>query len=107
MRNWVMRRSGADVLRAALLAVVGLAYGNQTDPESRQSTAEDPLIDNTRWAREERTITPQNVSKLGVKWAFEARGPVSATPTVIDGHVYVPDWGGYLHKIDARTGTAI
>jgi polyvinyl alcohol dehydrogenase (cytochrome) len=29
---------------------------------------------------------------------------VSATPAVYDGHVYVPDWGGNLYAINAKTG---
>jgi hypothetical protein len=67
MRNWVMQRSGVDALRAVLLTVVGLPYGNQTDPESSHSNAQDLFVDNTRWARNETTIAPQNVGKLGVK----------------------------------------
>lgn len=107
MREGVTRRSGANVLRAALVGLGTLACGSHADSASSESIAVKLSIDNTRWAHAETTITPQNVGKLGVKWAFEARGPVSATPTVVDGHVYAPDWGGYLHKIDATTGTAL
>jgi outer membrane protein assembly factor BamB len=32
---------------------------------------------------------------------------VSAIPAVVAGGVYVPDWGGYLNKVDAATGTTI
>jgi polyvinyl alcohol dehydrogenase (cytochrome) len=34
----------------------------------------------------------------------ELKGDISATPTVADGTVYIPDWGGYLSALDARTG---
>ena len=55
----------------------------------------------------EKTINAGNVSQLKPKWVFTTHGDVSATPTVADGVVYVPDWGGYLNAINAQTGTAI
>ena len=41
---------------------------------------------------------------MTTKWTFTTGGDVSATPTVEDGALYVPDWGGNLFKIDAITG---
>jgi polyvinyl alcohol dehydrogenase (cytochrome) len=52
-------------------------------------------------------ITPQNASKLAVKWTFSAAGDVTATPAVVAGQVYVPDWGGMMNRIDAATGKAV
>lgn len=52
-------------------------------------------------------INPSNVGHLTLKWAFTDHGDVSATPTVADGAVYFPDWGGYLNAVDARTGKLI
>jgi polyvinyl alcohol dehydrogenase (cytochrome) len=63
--------------------------------------------DNTRSNPFEFKIGPRNVSKLAVKWTFTAHGDTSATPAVVGGAVYVPDWGGYLSKLDARTGAVI
>ncbi|GHI04290.1 hypothetical protein AQI88_25995 [Streptomyces cellostaticus] len=62
---------------------------------------------NTRHAATERTIGPQNVGKLAPKWTFTTAGDVSATPTVVNGTVYVPDWGGKLWAIDADSGKEI
>lgn len=47
-----------------------------------------------------------------MKWTATTHGDVSAIPAVVDGAVYVPDWGpnflsGYLNKFDAATGTTI
>src|SRR4051795_8707606 len=49
-------------------------------------------------------INPQNAKQLAVKWKFTTHGDVSATPAVVGGAVYFPDWGGYLNKVNASTG---
>jgi polyvinyl alcohol dehydrogenase (cytochrome) len=55
----------------------------------------------------ETTIGPANASRLAPKWIAQMAGDVSATPAVVDGAVYVPDWGGMLWKLDAETGAVI
>ena len=62
---------------------------------------------NTRVTRGSPAITPVTAPKLGVKWAAELGGDVSATPAVVGGQVYVPDWAGKLHRIDAATGHVV
>ena len=52
-------------------------------------------------------LGPQTASKLSLKWTYKAAGDVSATPAVVDGDVYVPDWGGMMSRIDGRTGHAV
>ena len=52
-------------------------------------------------------IGPQNVSQLAPKWVFTDHGDVSATPTVANGVVYFPDFGGYLNAVNAQTGALI
>jgi polyvinyl alcohol dehydrogenase (cytochrome) len=42
----------------------------------------------------EKAISVSNVRKLTTAWSFTTAGDVSATPTVADGDVYFPDWGG-------------
>jgi polyvinyl alcohol dehydrogenase (cytochrome) len=74
------------------------------------TTADWPMwgqnICNTRSAAAGGGLTPDSAKKLAVKWSFDAAGDVSATPAVVGGTVYVPDWGGMLHRIDAATGKA-
>jgi polyvinyl alcohol dehydrogenase (cytochrome) len=64
-------------------------------------------LHNTRSAGDEQRINPQTAPHLYVKWTFTTEGDVSATPSVVDGAVYFPDWGGWLHKVDAATGARI
>jgi polyvinyl alcohol dehydrogenase (cytochrome) len=52
-------------------------------------------------------ISKDNVGKLKPKWVFDAAGDISATPAVVGGFVYVPDWGGMINKINAATGVAV
>lgn len=53
------------------------------------------------------SLNPANVGSLGLKWTFTDHGDVSATPTVADGAVYFPDFGGYLNAVNAKNGRAI
>src|SRR6185503_1319307 len=62
---------------------------------------------NTRVTRGSAGITPANAPQLGVKWVAELAGDVSATPAVVGGQVYVPDWSGMLTRIDAATGSIV
>jgi hypothetical protein len=61
-------------------------------------------LTNDRNQPHETLINIGNVATLKPAWSFKALGSVSATPLVTGGYVYVPDWGGGLHKLDARTG---
>lgn len=112
----------AVVLAAAIsLALLIPAFGGH--PTSAPTGAHQYLfwggnIHNTHFAEAETTISPANASRLGVKWAFTTTGDVSATPTIADGLLYVPDWGptltssialggGSLFALDAKTGAPI
>lgn len=62
---------------------------------------------NTSSQRGDDLINPSDVADLQVKWTYTAAGDISATPAVVNGYVYVPDWGGNLTKLDARTGKVV
>jgi polyvinyl alcohol dehydrogenase (cytochrome) len=64
-------------------------------------------VKNTRSAPQEHFLSPHNVGQLTPRWVFTAHGNISATPSVQGEALYVPDWGGYLFKINARTGQQI
>jgi polyvinyl alcohol dehydrogenase (cytochrome) len=61
----------------------------------------------TRDAPTERIISPSTVATLKPRWTLTTGGNVTATPTVVNGTVYVPDYGGYLWAVDAATGTVV
>jgi polyvinyl alcohol dehydrogenase (cytochrome) len=62
---------------------------------------------NSRATLTDLSLNPRSASRLAVKWTFKAAGDVSATPAVVGNELYVPDWGGMLNKLDARTGKVI
>jgi polyvinyl alcohol dehydrogenase (cytochrome) len=62
---------------------------------------------NTRSSPLAGLISPKTVSKLAVKWMYSAAGDISATPAVVDGDVYVPDWGGMMTRIHGATGQVV
>jgi polyvinyl alcohol dehydrogenase (cytochrome) len=62
---------------------------------------------NTRSAPAEHILGPRNVGSLTPRWVFTTHGDVSATPSVQGDALYVPDWGGYLFKINAHTGQQV
>src|SRR5580658_6418477 len=59
---------------------------------------------NTRSTSSLGGITPATAKNLSLKWSYKAAGDISATPAVVGNELFVPDWGGMLNKLDARTG---
>jgi polyvinyl alcohol dehydrogenase (cytochrome) len=51
------------------------------------------------------TLTAADVRKLKPAWVFPTHLAVTATPTVVDGVVYVGAWDGYFYALDLRTGS--
>lgn len=51
-----------------------------------------------------RAITPSNVAALAPKWFVPTLAAVTASPTVVDGTLYVGDGSGKFYALDAATG---
>ncbi|GAA4590512.1 polyvinyl alcohol dehydrogenase (cytochrome) [Actinoplanes octamycinicus] len=96
----------AGALVAAMLAITASTSPAAANPLTDWTSNGKDLL-NTRANLLETKITSKNVSRLKPKWTFTTHGDVSATPIVSKGAVYFPDWGGYLHKLDAATGAEI
>jgi polyvinyl alcohol dehydrogenase (cytochrome) len=50
-------------------------------------------------------ISPTTVKQLRLRWFFNTRDVVTATPAVVDGTVYVGDWSGRVYALRASDGT--
>ena len=85
---------GANVTSAAGAAPPAWPMGGQN-------------LQNTRANPVQTKVGSDNAGLLAVKWTYHTHGDVSATPAVVGGAVYFPDWGGYLNKVDAVTGAEI
>ncbi|HEX4062419.1 MAG TPA: PQQ-binding-like beta-propeller repeat protein [Streptosporangiaceae bacterium] len=97
----LIRTAGVAVLVAGLLAAGGPASaGGTAATAAPAATLSWPVagqnISDTHGQTAEKAISASNVSRLAPAWNFTTDGDVSATPTVADGDVYFPDWGGEL-----------
>jgi glucose dehydrogenase len=52
-------------------------------------------------------INPGNVANLKPLWTFPTTDAISASPTVVDGVLYVGSWDGFFYAINARSGVLI
>lgn len=50
-------------------------------------------------------IDAQSVARLVPAWVFDTPKPVTASPTVVDGVVYVGAWDGVMYALDAVSGS--
>ncbi|MFC6023303.1 PQQ-binding-like beta-propeller repeat protein [Plantactinospora solaniradicis] len=105
----VRRAVGASAL--AMACVVALAPVVHAPPASARDGARWAMgghdISNTRSNPTEQLLDPSTVGGLEVDWTVTTSGDVSATPAVVDGAVYFPDWGGTFWKVDAESGEVI
>ena len=88
-------------IAVTFLAAAGALAGQDSWSMSGQG------ITNWRFQPGETELNPGNVSSLAPAWVATLAGDISATPAVVDGEVYVPDWGGKIWKLDAKTGAVI
>ena len=91
------------VLAAASLAPLAAAI----PPSSSQWPSGGQNISDSHSNPSESKISTTNVGSLKVKWTFATAGDVSATPAVVKGVAYFPDWGGYLNAVKTRTETLL
>jgi polyvinyl alcohol dehydrogenase (cytochrome) len=83
-------------------------------PSSCPAAADWPMygfdLGRSRFNPQEGLINRQTVSRLNVQWFFSTgsgTGAVSASPSVVDGVVYVGSWNGTMYALDASTGQPV
>jgi polyvinyl alcohol dehydrogenase (cytochrome) len=98
-------RAGRGRVATVIAALVGLlAAAGATGAAASAGSGGGPgqwsmagqNIDDTHYQAAEHEISPANVGRLAPRWTLTTAGAISATPTVDDGTVYVPDYGGKL-----------
>lgn len=97
--------------RGGLRLLIGLLLGGcggdetETPPETNDGSWTQYGRDqaNTRANLDETAITADSVASLSERWRVDLPGCTS-TPAVLDGAVYVGDWGGTLHAYDVKSG---
>jgi outer membrane protein assembly factor BamB len=69
--------------------------GNGQDPEHGEGTGHFYAIDPTKRG---------DITKSGLVWHFDKIRRSISTAAIVDGLVYIPDFSGYFHCLDAKTG---
>jgi outer membrane protein assembly factor BamB len=77
----------------------GLVYiANGQDPEHGEGVGHMYAIDATKRG---------DITKTGLVWHYEKIRRTVSTPAIADGIVYIPDFSGFFHAVDAKTGKEI
>ncbi|MBL8352743.1 MAG: PQQ-binding-like beta-propeller repeat protein [Burkholderiaceae bacterium] len=90
---------------AAALSMTVAAQARAAGTGGWPSAGQD--LKNSRWAQDERKISPKTVAGLQLKWAFSTAGDVTANPAVEGDFVYFPDSAGWLYKLNKATGALV
>src|SRR5262245_41308577 len=107
MAHHSVPKAALGVLAAAALALAlhpSAASGAKPDPSWSMSGQG---VTNWRYQPDEKKINADNVKSLTPAWVSTLAGDISATPAVVGGVVYVPDWGGKFSAVNASTGAII
>jgi polyvinyl alcohol dehydrogenase (cytochrome) len=64
-------------------------------------------VHNTRNAEDEHVLDSSRIAEIKPLWTLTTDGNVAATPAVVGGLVYAPDFGGSLWAVDSATGQVI
>jgi outer membrane protein assembly factor BamB len=68
---------------------------NGQDPEHGEGVGHMYAIDATKRG---------DITKTGLVWHYDKIRRSISTPSIADGIVYIPDFSGFLHALDAKTG---
>ena len=114
MTRWRTMRAVPGRVAALTAAVAGMLAVGVTGAVAQPGGAAPgqwPMagqnIDDTHFQAAEHVLAPANVGLLAPRWTLTTAGAVSATPTVSDGVVYVPDYGGKLWAVAAGSGRVL
>lgn len=89
-------------LAVIVIAIAGLLLQVAAAPIQQDWAMAGQNILNWRYQSFETKISSTNVNSLTPKWVFTTAGDVSATPSISNGSVFVPDWGGYVYSISQQ-----
>ena len=101
-----MLRVGSGRVTAVIAAVTAVVAAGATAALAQTGPGEAPgqwsmagqNINDTHYQAAEHEISAGNVGRLAPRWTLTTAGAISTTPTVDNGAVYVPDYGGKLDR---------
>jgi polyvinyl alcohol dehydrogenase (cytochrome) len=108
MARIAFTKAALGMIAAAALALSFVPTVQAASPPSGEGWAMGGHdLSNTRSNPNQTKVSASNAATLKAKWTYQTHGDVSATPAVTGGAVYFPDWGGYINKVNAKTGALI
>ncbi len=103
-----------DFLQQAGMASVALAAGTGVSSQILAQGLPRPGVadwrrfgydlHNTRFNARETVLGPDNVSRLKLKWTFQAEAQIQTTPTVIGDTLFFGAHDGYQYALESATG---
>src|ERR1700733_14487434 len=110
-----MLRVGSGRVTAGIAAVTAVVAAGATAALAQTGPGEAPgqwsmagqNINDTHYQAAEHEISTANAGRLAPRWTLTTAGAISATPTVDNGAVYVPDYGGKLWAVAAGSGKVL
>jgi polyvinyl alcohol dehydrogenase (cytochrome) len=102
----VLKRTLGSALAAVLVTAVLVTTASAVLSSAGWSMSGQGIT-NWRYQPDEHKITVSNVKGLSEAWEATLAGDISSTPAVVDGVVYVTDWGGKISALDAGSGALI
>jgi outer membrane protein assembly factor BamB len=93
-KDSVWPKTRNDVIGSPVIYEDKVYIANGQDPEHGEGVGHMYAIDASKRG---------DITKTGLVWHKEIRRSVS-TPSIADGLVYIPDFSGFLHCLDAKTG---
>jgi polyvinyl alcohol dehydrogenase (cytochrome) len=110
-----MLRVGSGRVTAVIAAVTAVVAAGATAALAQTGPGEAPgqwsmagqNINDTHYQAAEHEISAGNVGRLAPRWTLTTAGAISTTPTVDNGTVYVPDYGGKLWAVATGSGKVL
>jgi outer membrane protein assembly factor BamB len=93
-KDSVWPKTRNEVIGSPVIFEDKVYIANGQDPEHGEGVGHMYAIDGTKRG---------DITKTGLVWHKDIRRSVS-TPSIADGLVYIPDFSGFLHCLDAKTG---
>jgi len=94
-KDSVWPRNRNEVISTPVLYNNRVYIGNGQDPEHGEGVGHYYAIDATKRG---------DITETGLVWHFENIRRTISTPAILDNIVYIPDFSGFLHALDADTG---
>ncbi len=96
-KDSVWPKTRNELISTAVIWDNKVYIANGQDPEHGEGVGHMYCIDATKRG---------DITKTGLVWHYDKIRRSISTPAIVDGLIYYPDFSGFLHCLDAKTGQA-